>query len=111
MGGAVSPPPPPTATHRLPLRPGGNLVGWGGTTPVGIAPASIAGQFDALFTFDNATQSFRSFQPAAPSFLNTLDDLALVWTQPVGWFAVYPWASQDGSTSPLSVAEMMPRVR
>ena len=55
------------------LPPGWNLVGWTGLSSV--ATANVAGNFDALFTFDAAAQEFLRFSPAAPSSLNTLNEL------------------------------------
>ena len=77
VGGAAPAPPALSASHSLTLRPGGNLVGWTGATPVAEATASISGQYDAIFTFDAATQAFQVFRPAGLPLLNSLENLAL----------------------------------
>ena len=57
------------------LSQGWNLVGWTGEAVVDVvdATASIAGAFDALFTYDAAARDFRAFSPPGPAFLNTLN--------------------------------------
>ena len=71
------------ATDReVTLEAGWNLVGWTGSTAIDEATASIADALLAAFTWDGEGQSFRSFNPSGPTFLNTLSDLALgdgVW--------------------------------
>ena len=64
----------PLGTQAAQLQPGWNLVGWTGATLVNDALASIAGQFDAVFTWDAVGQAFRSFRPALPGPLNSLDE-------------------------------------
>ncbi|MEE9278260.1 MAG: hypothetical protein V3V06_07605 [Dehalococcoidia bacterium] len=64
------------AELSLALQPGWNLVGWGGAdTSVEEATGSIAGAFSSVFTWSAADQAFRSFNPTAPPFLNTLQSL------------------------------------
>ena len=79
---AVLPEFPTPATQDSRLGPGFNLAGWLGATPVELATASIAGQFDSIFRWDAATQTFATFQTTGPAFLNDLDELVLgdaVW--------------------------------
>ena len=45
-------------TQEFMLGPGFNLAGWLGGTPVEEATASIAGQFDSIFRWNAATQTF-----------------------------------------------------
>ncbi len=81
-GGTATPPVPAEGQRLVALARGWNLVGWTGNTAVTDATASISGTFDALFTWDAATQSFRTFRPADPPFLNNLSALQLgdgVW--------------------------------
>ena len=59
------------------LGSGFNLVGWTGATPVEEALASIDGSFTGVFTWNPATDSFDSFSPDAPAFINTLEELNL----------------------------------
>ena len=85
----------PSPTRTLPLPPGFNLVGWTGATPVEEALAGLDGSFSGVFTWDPRAERFRSYSPAAPSFVNDLDELRLgeglwiqvgpggaTWTQP-----------------------------
>ena len=126
---AVLPQLPQAPTRDFALSPGFNLAGWLGATPIEAATDSIAGQFDAIFTFDNATQSFRSFRPALP-ILNTLTELVRgegVWiivTDPDGvrWaqptfdasrevtlgvqFNLVMWTGPDGTPVADAVAEI-----
>ena len=82
--------------RSVPLQTGFNLVGWTGDTAIQDALATVDGSFSGVFTWDPLTESFRSFSPSAPDFINTLDELLLgdglwiniddpsgaVWTQP-----------------------------
>ena len=94
--GAVWPQPAVTSGREVSLQPGFNLVMWTGptSTPVGEAVSEVADAIDALFTWDAASQQFRTFAPDAPSFLNSLAvlnhgdgvwiqvDRAVTWNQP-----------------------------
>lgn len=57
------------------LVPGWNLVGWGSDALVTVASASIADDARAFFTFDAATQTFRSYRPDGPPLINDLEAL------------------------------------
>ena len=64
-------------SQSIGLVAGFNLVPWLGREGLGVAEA-IAGLGDsvrAVFTFDVATQQFRSFRPGAPAITNTLRTL------------------------------------
>ena len=63
-------------TRDFVLGPGWNLSGWVGSTPVAEATAPILGGFASIFRWDAGRQAFDSYQASAPSFLNTLTELA-----------------------------------
>ena len=81
----------------LALQNGFNLVTW--TGPSGLEPTEtfggIASTLSAAFTFNKPTETFASFGPARPTFLNNmapliygdgfwvLMDAATVWAQPI----------------------------
>ena len=76
--------PLPASPLSLPLLRGFNLVVWTGRDgrSVADAVASLGGSLNAVFTWDSVAQSFRSFSPTAPAFLNDADILRLgegVW--------------------------------
>ena len=76
--------PLPDGPLSLPLARGFNLVVWTGREgrSVADAAASLGGSLNAVFTWDSITQSFRSFSPTAPTFLNDAGILRLgegVW--------------------------------
>ncbi len=64
------------------LVPGWNLVGWTGDAAIGLATASIATDFESLFTFDARNRRFLSYAPNLPPGLNTIAALGFgegVW--------------------------------
>ena len=68
--------------RQVALAEGWSLVGWTGATPVREATASLGDALLGAFTWDATGQTFLSFNPVAPSFINTLTDLTLgdgVW--------------------------------
>ena len=76
--------PLPAAPLSIPLVRGFNLVVWSGEHGIATedAVASLGSALNALFVWDPATQSFRSYSPTAPDFLNDADILFLgegVW--------------------------------
>ena len=77
--------------RQVALAEGWSLVGWTGATPVREATASLGDALLGAFTWDATGQTFLSFNPVAPSFINTLTDLTLgdgVWllmTQAATW--------------------------
>ena len=105
-----------------------NLVGWTGATAVEEAVAGISGEFAALFTWDAAAQSFQSFNPSGPAFLNTLTEVQLGdgvwinmtargnWEQPVfsaartvtleRGFNLAMWTGPDGTAVEEAVAAL-----
>ena len=64
---------PVTEARMVPLLPGFNLVAWTGPDGASVADAleGLGDVAQAVFTWDAATQQFRSFTPGAPAFLNT----------------------------------------
>ena len=82
------------ATEAFPLPQGFHEVQW---DAVPRAPRSFVaarnqdpnrlGEITAIFTWENATQSWRSFRPGVPAMINTLHHLQ---TGEVYWFAVGP---------------------
>ena len=117
------------ATDReVTLEAGWNLVGWTGSTAIDEATASIADALLAAFTWDGEGQSFRSFNPSGPTFLNTLSDLALgdgvwinvseasTWLQPAfgavrtvslsAGFTLATWTGPDAMPVEDAVAEI-----
>ena len=87
--GTAEPPPP---GHTVDIRIGWNLVGWlGPDTPVPDALGDTLAAVASVNTFNAVTQSFQTFTPAGPDFLNSLDILpagAGVWllaTQATTW--------------------------
>ena len=93
--------------REVALVEGWNLVGWTGATAIGEATASIAGQFSALFTWNAQGGEFQSFNPTAPTFLNTLSELTTgdgVWLR-VGDPSGATWVQPD-----LSAARVVPLV-
>lgn len=117
-----------TGGRSVTLLAGWNLVGWTGESPVADATASIAGSFSALFTWDAATQEFRSYRPGLPATLNTLSELhrgdavwiratrAATWQQPsfgaardvalLPGFNLAMWTGPDGTTVPEAIASL-----
>lgn len=85
---------PAPAVQMRSLSAGWNLVGWTGAAPIAEATAAIAGQFDAVFAWDTAGGTYRSYRPSAPADLNSLDSLTFgqgIWihvTDPAG--ALWP---------------------
>ena len=81
--GTDPPPPPPTEPQSLRLVAGFNEIVWSGSANL-VAPAlaSISGQYAAVFQWNNESQSWRTFRPDAPSFLN---DLVRLTTGAVYW--------------------------
>jgi len=85
--------PPPTADmFQTDLRFGWNLITYtGDTLPVAQALADINGMYRSAFTYDSATQSFKSYFPTLPAALNSLQQLEAgdaVWIfmeQSVAW--------------------------
>ncbi len=92
---AQEPPPPDTLVINLSV--GWNLVAWTGPdTPIADALATVDGSFSGVFVWDPLADTFLSFSPTAPAFINTLDALKLgdglwikiddpsgaTWTQP-----------------------------
>lgn len=85
-----------TTARSASLLPGFNLVTWTGpdATPVEVAIDGLGGAFSALFTYNPATEQFRSYNPQLPAALNTAFTLnygdalwiqvsrAVTWTQP-----------------------------
>ena len=116
------------ADREVTLEAGWNLVGWTGSTAIDEATASIADTLLAAFTWDGPGQSFRSFSPSGPTFLNTLSDLALgdgvwinvseasTWLQPAfgdartvslsAGFTLATWTGPDGTPVEEAVAEI-----
>lgn len=116
------------ADREVALEAGWNLVGWTGSTAIGEATASITDALLAAFTWDGPGQSFRSFNPSGPTFLNTLSDLALgdgvwinvseasTWLQPAfgdartvslsAGFTLATWTGPDGMPVEEAVAEI-----
>ncbi len=81
------------------LRPGWNNVTWsGGRTRITTALGPIAGRIDRAFRWNVARQSWDSFLPGAPPFLNTLGTLETgqaLWlfvtgTTPLQWSQPLP---------------------
>ena len=74
------------------LEPGWNLVSWSGASPIEEALQSLDRPVDAVFAFNAASQTFDSFDPTGPSFLNNLEDLEFgdgLWvraSERVNWF-------------------------
>ncbi len=85
--------PQPRGGRSVGLLTGFNLVSWTGAdgTPIAEALTSIAEFLTVSFTYDAAGQSFLSYGPTRPSFLNdaiTLNYGDGIWldvTQPVTW--------------------------
>jgi hypothetical protein len=85
-----------TSARDAALRRGFNLVTWSGPSGASVeqAVAGLGSALDILFTWDPASQTFRSFNPTAPPFLNTAGTLrhgegvwiqvnrAVTWSQP-----------------------------
>lgn len=90
----TDPPPPPPGPQSLGLFAGFNEIVWvGSTDPVATALASISGQYASVFHWDNGSQSWISFRPDAPVFLN---DLVRLETGAVYWVF-----TPDGATLSL----------
>lgn len=85
-----------TTARDVALDRGFNLVTWSGPSGASVAQAvaGLGNALDILFTWDPASQTFRSFNPTAPSFLNSADTFqhgegvwmqinrATTWSQP-----------------------------
>ena len=71
--GTFWPQPDFAAPRTVALADGFNLVLWTGPsgTPIEDAIESIIDQVNAVFAWDRVTQSFLTFRPGAPAFLNT----------------------------------------
>ena len=119
---------------RFPLVVGWNLVGWTDAAElVANATASIEGAFDALFTYDSATQQFRRFDADAPPVLNTLTELqqgdglwillrsgGVDWPQPLitsaravpldAGFNLVTWTGPDLTSVEVAVAGFVDRL-
>lgn len=69
----------PTPTdHHIPLVPGWNLVSFKlvpDDTSIEVVLASIAGNYDLVYAWDGSTQSWQQFDPSAPAYSNTLQNL------------------------------------
>ena len=64
------------AVTSVDLLPGFNLVAWRGpATPAAEAFAAISAQLIAVFTYETASELFRSYAPNRPAVLNDLDSL------------------------------------
>ena len=88
--------------RTLDLGSGFNLVGWTGATPIAEALATLDGAFSGVFTWDPLTQTFRSFRPDAPAFLNSLDELLLgdgLWIEIDGPGATWSQPDFDAARS------------
>ncbi len=84
--------PPTLPTRRLNLPAGFVLLGWTGPDmPIADAIADIALAVTRVFTWDLATESFLTFGPADPAFVNTLSALGygdgfwILLNTPVTW--------------------------
>ena len=82
------------ATEAFPLPQGFHEVQWDTVPrePFSFVAArnqdpNQLGEITAIFTWENATQSWRSFRPGVPAMINTLHQLQ---TREVYWFAVGP---------------------
>jgi len=66
------------APEPIALSPGFNLVSPSilpADTAIGEALASIAGQYDVVFSYNSGTGMWESFNPAKPAFLNSLTEI------------------------------------
>jgi thermitase len=72
-----TPTPPPT-NHHIPLVPGWNLVSFNlqpADTSIDLVLGSIAGSYDLVYAWDGATQTWQQYDPSAPAYSNTLQNL------------------------------------
>ena len=118
------------ATRTAALTAEWNLVGWSGASGTGIAAATepFSERLATAFAYDATAQSFLSFSPTGPGFLNTLETLdqgtglwirltggaALDWEQPAislarsvalqPGFTLALWTGPDGTPVEEAVA-------
>ena len=66
-----------TGPRSVPLQAGFNLVTWTGPDGASVADAvaGLGGALRSLFVWDAGAQTFRSYNPAQPAFLNTATQL------------------------------------
>lgn len=124
-------PTPSALTRMVVLTPGWNLVGWSGPARAAWeALRDITANVEIVIAWDALSQRFRSFSPAVPPDLNTLNTInggdglwikvrgsaLLVWEQPTSadiaaptlraGFNLVSWGGADGTETGLAIAPL-----